>query len=135
MAIRTKKILLGILVANGDCLMATVLAKQIKQDYSGCHLTWAVSNLCKQVVVNNPFVDAIWEVRLNNKKEAEYESWYRFQDEALKRKRNGDFDEVFFTQIYPINVSNYDGTTRGTIYNSYPHSVTVNATPVLRLYD
>ena len=123
------------LISNGDCLMATVLAKQIKKDYPGCHLTWAVSNLCKQVVENNPFVDTVWEVPLNNKKEAEHESWFRFRDEALRRKRAGEFDETFFTQIYPINVYNYDGTTRGTVYNSYPHPVTVEATPVLRLYD
>lgn len=130
-----KKILLGILMANGDCLMATVLAKQIKKDYPGCHLTWAVSNICRQIVDNNPFVNDIWEVSLTNKKEAEYGGWYKFQEDALKKKDQGEFDEVFFTQIYPINVCNYDGTTRGTIYNSYPHPITVEATPVLRLYD
>lgn len=130
-----KKILLGMLVANGDCLMATVLAKQIKKDYPGCHLTWAISNLCRGVIDGNPDVDAVWEIHLNNKKEAEKEGWYRFETAALQRKERGEFDEVFFTQIYPTNVHRFDGTTRSTIYNAYPHPVTVDARPVLRLRE
>ena len=130
-----KKILLGMLVANGDCLMATVLAKQIKKDYPGCHLTWAISNLCRGVIEGNPDVDAVWEIQLNNKKEAEKEGWYRFETEARQRKESGEFDEIFFTQIYPTNVHQFDGTTRSSIYNAYPHPVTVNARPVLRLRE
>jgi ADP-heptose:LPS heptosyltransferase len=130
-----KKILLGMLVANGDCLMATVLAKQIKKDYPGCHLTWAISNLCRQVIENNPDLDAIWEIQLADKKAGEKEGWFSFQREALQKKETGEFDEIFFTQIYPSNVHNYDGTTRGTIYHAYPHPVTADARPVLRLYD
>jgi ADP-heptose:LPS heptosyltransferase len=130
-----KKILLGMLVANGDCLLATVLARQIKKDYPGCHLTWAISNLCRQVIENNPDVDAIWEISLPDKKAGEKEGWFSFVAEAEKRKAGGEFDEVFFTQIYPSNVHYYDGTTRGTIYNAYPGKITVNATPVLRLKE
>ncbi|HEY6064175.1 MAG TPA: hypothetical protein VIV35_11230 [Chitinophagaceae bacterium] len=130
-----KKILLGMLVANGDCLLATVLARQIKKDYPGCRLTWAISNLCRQVIDNNPDVDAIWEVQLTDKKAGEKEGWFSFQREALQKKEKGEFDEIFFTQVYPSNVHNYDGTTRGTIYNGYPHPVTVDARPVLKLHD
>ena len=123
------------LVANGDCLLATVLAKQIKKDYPGCLLTWAISNLCRQVIENNPDVDAVWEIKLADKKEGEKQGWFSFQQDALQRKTAGEFDEVFFTQIYPFNVHRYDGTTRGTIYNAYPHPVTVDARPVLRLTE
>ncbi len=129
------KILLGMLVANGDCLLATVLAKQIKKDFPGCHLTWAISDLCRQVIENNPDVDAIWEVKLADKKSGEKQAWFSFAEEAEQRKERGEFDEIFLTQIYPSNVHNYDGTTRGTIYNAYPHTVTVDARPVLRLQD
>ncbi len=121
------------LVANGDCLLATVLAKQIKKDFPGCHLTWAISDLCRQVIDLNPDVDATWEVPLPDKKAAEKEGWYAFEKEALKKKAAGEFDEIFFTQVYPSNVHHYDGTTRGTIYNAYPYPVTVDARPVLRL--
>lgn len=128
-----KKILLGMLVANGDCLMATVIARQIKQDYPGSHLTWGISNLCRPVIEENPYVDDIWEIPLKDKKEGEKEGWFRFVEGALKKKQEGIFDEVFFTQVYPSNVFHFDGTTRGTIYNAYPHPVTVDARPVLRL--
>ncbi len=133
MANNPPKILLGMLVANGDCLLATVLARQIKHDYPGCHLTWAISDLCSSVITNNPFVDDVWIVPLINKKAGEQEGWFSFQAAALQRKAAGEFDEVFFTQIYPTNVHGFDGTTRGTIYASYPHPVTVDARPVLRL--
>jgi hypothetical protein len=74
-------------------------------------------------------------VQLTDRKAAVNEAWFSFTKEALKKKEAGEFDEIFFTQVYPSNVHNYDGTTRGSIYNSYPHPVTVDARPVLRLYD
>ena len=37
------KVSLVQLDANGDCLYATTIARQIKQDYPGCHLTWWIS--------------------------------------------------------------------------------------------
>ena len=128
-----RKILLGILVANGDCLMATVIARQIKADYPGCHLTWAISNLCRQVIEGNPDVDAVWEIPLQHKKEAEKEGWYRFEKAARLKLAAGEFDAFFPVQVYPSNVHHFDGTTRGTIYRAYPHPITVEARPVLRL--
>lgn len=123
------------LVANGDCLLATVLARQIKKDYPGCHLTWAISDKCRQVIEGNPDVDAIWEIPLADKKAGETDAWFSFVSQAEERKRRGEFEEIFLTQVYPSNVHNYDGTTRGTIYNAYPHPVTVDARPVLRLNE
>jgi hypothetical protein len=127
------RILLGILVANGDCLLATVLARQIKTDFPGCHLTWAISDICQQVIENNPDVDATWIISLQDKKEGEKHGWTTFALEAEWRKQAGEFDHVFLVQVYPDNVHNYDGTTRGTIYNSYPYPITVDTRPVLRL--
>ncbi len=128
-------ILLGMLVANGDCLMATVLAKQIKKDYPGCHLTWAISDKCRPMIEHNPDVDAIWEIPLRDKKAGENQAWYDFVKQAEERRTRGDFDELFFTQVYPSNVHRFDGTTRGTIYNAYPRPVTVDPRPVLRLTE
>ncbi|MCX8021023.1 MAG: hypothetical protein N2747_11080, partial [Chitinophagaceae bacterium] len=129
------RILLGILVSNGDCLLATVVAKQIKKDYPGCHLTWAISQLCRPVIENNPCVDEIWEVIVSSKQSALKEDWHNFKKEAFKRKKNGIYDEIFFLQIYPDNVHFFDGTTRGTIYGGYPRKITVSAKPVVRLTD
>jgi hypothetical protein len=126
-----KRILLGMLISNGDCLMATVLAKQIKTDFPGSHLTWAISDLCRNIILNNPFVDEVWEIKLKSREDGLKEGWQQFRQAATERKNKGDFDEMFFTQIYPDNVHHFDGTTRGTIYGAYPFPVTVEPRPVL----
>ena len=46
-----KNILLVQLFSNGDCLYATTIARQIKQDYPGCKLTWAIASFCKDIIV------------------------------------------------------------------------------------
>jgi hypothetical protein len=130
-----KRFLLGILVSNGDCILATVLAKQIKANYPNCHLTWAISNICSAVIQNNPFVDSIWVVKLSSKKAGLSEEWKDFKKSAHEKMKAGEFDEIFLVQIYPDNVHHYDGTTRGTIYNAFPMPVTENARPILKLTD
>ena len=60
-------ILLVHLHSNGDCLYATAVARQIKHDYPGCTLTWAVASFSKSVVEHNPFVDTIREIPGVNK--------------------------------------------------------------------
>ena len=42
-----KKIILVQLYSNGDCLYATAVARQIKQDFPGSHLTWAIAHFVK----------------------------------------------------------------------------------------
>jgi ADP-heptose:LPS heptosyltransferase len=49
------------LISNGDCLYATTVARQIKNDYPNCHLTWAVSSMCRKTLDLNPYIDEIWE--------------------------------------------------------------------------
>ncbi len=43
------------------------IARQIKQDYPGCHLTWAIASFCKAILNNNPYVDTVWEIPGVNK--------------------------------------------------------------------
>ena len=129
-----QKILLGQLGRNGDCLYATAIARQIKQDYPGCHLTWAISSLCKSIIENHPYVDAIWEIPLSNNKYMK-ETWQRFEQEARQKKETGEYDEVFLTQTHPGNFQNYDGTVRSSLFRGYPHPITVPVTPILRLSE
>ena len=81
-----KKILLGQLLANGDCLYATAIARQIKVDYPGCHLTWAISSLCASILDGNPHVDKVWVVPINNRAEIK-NAWTQFEKEALDPDR------------------------------------------------
>lgn len=52
-----KRILLGQLGSYGDCLYATTVARQIKQDFPGSTLTWAVGSMYADVLDQNPHDD------------------------------------------------------------------------------
>jgi hypothetical protein len=84
------------------------------------------------MIEGNPDVDEIWEIPLKSMGEV-VNVWNRFEQEALERKRHGEFDDVYFTQIAPGNLPNYDGTIRTSIFRGYPKRITVPVTPVLRL--
>ncbi len=130
---KPKKLLLAQLNSNGDCLYATVIAKQIKEiDYPGAHLTWAVNSKCLQSVLLNPYVDKIWEVPTKASLTS-YDEWEVFVAEAEKRKMAGEFDEIFFTQIIGKTTLNFDGGIRSTTYLHYPHKITVSQQPIIRL--
>ena len=131
-AVSRKKILLGHLGSFGDCLYATTIARQIKFDFPGCHLTWAIGSMYRSIIYLNPYVDDVWEIPAAGVGEIIIE-WQKFEREAVERKTRGDFDEVFLTQIVPGNLRNYDGTIRSSTFRNYPGNITVPITPVLRL--
>jgi len=129
---RQKRILLGQLNSNGDCLYATAVARQIKADYPGCHLTWAVGSMCRAILDGNPYVDEVWEIPLTSPNEI-HEVWPAFEQAARARLAAGEFDEMFLTQISPGNLHLYDGTIRSSIFRGYGKPITVPIAPVLRL--
>ena len=118
----------------GDCLYATAVARQIKADFPGCHLTWAVSSWCRQVIEGNPFVDDIWEIEFQSVREIK-DVWPGFAREARARLRRGEFDRIYLTQIPPDNYSRFDGTSRASIFRGYDRPITVPVTPVIVLRD
>ena len=126
------RILLGHLAAFGDCLYASALTRQIKEDFPGCHLTWAIATPYRSIVEGNPFVDAIWEVPMP-RAQAVANGWRAFLAEAKRRHAAGEFDIAYFTQVPPDNLQNFDGTVRASIFHGYPRPVTVPVTPILRL--
>ena len=128
------RILLGQLGSYGDCLYATAVARQIKQDYPGCHLTWGIGSIYANILINNPHVDSVWEYPLKHRDE-QVTKWEEFKAEALRRKAAGEFDEVFFTQVFPGGFAHHDGNLRSGIYMGYPNPITVPKTPVVVLTD
>lgn len=132
MAELRKRVLLGHLGARGDCLYATAVARQIKSDYPGCHLTWAIGSMSRAILDGNPHVDEVWEVPMAGHEEMAG-AWETFHRKALQRRKAGDFDEIFFTQIFPGNFKNFDGTVRASIFRGYSKPITVPVTPVVRL--
>lgn len=132
MAQDKKRILLGQLAARGDCLYATTVAKQIKHDFPGCHLTWAIGSMCKSILDNNPYVDEVWEVPVANHAAVDT-AWGLFMQQVEQRKQARWYDEVFLTQISPGNFQNFDGTVRSSLFRGYPHPITVPIAPVIEL--
>jgi hypothetical protein len=126
------RVLLGQLGARGDCLYATAVARQIKKDYPGCHLTWGVGSMCRSILDLNPHVDSVWEIPMASHSEMA-DAWKLFYRQALERRAAGEFDRMFFTQIHPDGYENYDGTVRASIFRGYPRRITVPIAPVLRL--
>jgi hypothetical protein len=127
-----RRVLLGQLAANGDCVYATTIARQIKTDFPGCHLTWAIASIYRQVIEHNPHVDEIWEIPCSNRSEVS-SAWFGFERQARERQARGEFTDLFLTQIHPNNWHNFDGTVRASIFRGYPHPITVPVTPVIRL--
>ena len=132
MANTRQRILLAHHASRGDCLYATAVARQIKTDFPGCHLTWAIGSMCRPILDGNPYVDEIWEVPVANYRDIGA-AWKKFYPEALQRKQRGEFSAAFFTQIYPSNFRNFDGTVRASIFRGYPNPITVPVAPVIRL--
>lgn len=131
---RRRRVLLGQLGASGDCVYATTVARQIKADDPSCHLTWAIGPASRQVIDHNPDVDAVWTVDYARRDQMS-SAWARFEGEAREKRRRGEFDDVYFTQIYPSNFKNFDGTVRASIFRGYPRPITVPVTPVIRVTD
>jgi ADP-heptose:LPS heptosyltransferase len=128
------RILLGQLASFGDCLLATPIARQIKADYPGCTLTWAIGSMYRSAIDENPFVDAVWEVPLVRRDDMD-DVWRRFAVEAKQRLAKGEFDRIFLTQVNPDNYQNFDGTVRASLLRGYPHPITVPIMPVLKLRE
>lgn len=127
-------ILLIQLFSNGDCLFATTVARQIKNDFPGCKLTWAISAKCKSIILNNPYVDEIEEVNISHQSE-NLIFFEQFVRESFERKRRGIYSQVFVSQVLGDNFSKYDGIVCSSIYRCYGRKITVDTTPILRLTD
>lgn len=129
-----KRFLIAQLARYGDCLHATTIAKQIKKDYPDSHLTWAVASRFKSILELNPYVDEIWEINTINDDYLDI-SWYRLEKEAEARKKNGEFDEIFYVQIHPEHWANFNGTIRHSTLAGYKKPITVSVEPVVVLSE
>lgn len=127
------KILLVQLGANGDCLFVTTIAKQIKEiDYPGCHLTWMIGYRYKHVIENNPFIDKIIEVPIFTLTDT-----YAFRDripELIKEEKK-KYEHVFVTDYTTENYQNWYGTTRSSLFRSYPHKLKIRPEPLIFLNE
>jgi ADP-heptose:LPS heptosyltransferase len=129
-----ERILLGQLGANGDCLYATILARQLRADHPEAHIVWAISSQCAPLLTNNPHIDEVWEIPLAAWDQHEL-MWRVFEREAMSRYVHREFDSVLLSQIWPSNFQNFDGTVRPSILRSYGRPITVPIENVIVLAD
>jgi hypothetical protein len=127
------RILLGQLGANGDCLYATILARQLRQDYPSATITWAISDRSASLLTNNPHVDEVWKIPVEATNMQQI--WSVFEREAVRLWMRREFDQIVLSQIWPNNFHNYDGTVRPSILRSYGRPITVPIENVIRLAD
>jgi ADP-heptose:LPS heptosyltransferase len=133
---KVRSILIGQLNNNGDCVLATSVARQIKNDFPGCKLTWAIGSNCSDILNLNPYVDEVWPIPLANfKKETVESAWTAFVGEAHTRKREGIYDDIYLTQYSYGHYKNFRGITRASIFAGYPGNVVGEIKPILRLTD
>ncbi|MFM9910180.1 MAG: glycosyltransferase family 9 protein, partial [Chitinophagaceae bacterium] len=128
-----QKIFLVQLFSNGDCLYATAVARQIKNDYPSSHLTWAIAGFCKNIIFNNPYVDEVKEV--NDVPKSDVFAFRAFLKKIKREQREGIWDKVIITHNDDRNLALYDGTIRGMILRAYPGKMTVPLQPVLFLTE
>jgi hypothetical protein len=125
------KILLVQLYSNGDCLYATAVARQIKQDYPNAHLTWAIADFCRGIIDNNPYVDDILIVDSVAKNDVV--AYRAFRNRVYEEKRKGHWNEVVITNLLYDRQANYDGCIRSAIFRGYKLVISVPVQPVLQL--
>jgi hypothetical protein len=129
------RILLVQLAGSGDCLLATTIARQIKEvDYPACHLTWLIGSAHRAVIWNNPYVDSVIEVPIDSWAEIQPQREL-IQEHVDKLAKTDQFDRVFITDYTADNAQKWFGTTRSSLFRSYPHKLSVNVAPVIVLTD
>ena len=128
-----KKILIVHLYANGDCLYATAVARQIKKDFPNSHLTWAILPAFAPILKGNPYVDEILMVEGVPKNDTL--AFKRYRKVVQQQKSEGKWDELFITANIDDNQALYDGTVRGMILRAYPGKIDVPLQPVLVLSE
>src|SRR6476469_1800090 len=95
-----ERILLGQLGANGDCLYATILARQLRNDHPNAHITWAISSQCAGLLTNNPDIDEVWQIPIAGWERHEI-MWRVFEREAMRSYVERSYDHMLLSQIWP----------------------------------
>lgn len=130
-----KKYLILHLNSNGDLLYATAIARQLKEkDDPGCHITWAVATAFKNILLNNPYIDQLWEIGAENYLDIKNRAFRAVEAEVAVRMAKGEWDRVICPQLLYENMWRYDGTIRRAVLRAYSGKIN-DITPVVRLFE
>jgi len=117
------KIALVQLCSFGDCLYATLVARQIKRDYPDSHLTWVVGDKYASILEGNPMIDAIQKIKISGVGDALSGGWQQACVWVHLGLECGNLDKAYYTQIIPKNIEFYDGLIRSTTYRGYGNKI------------
>jgi ADP-heptose:LPS heptosyltransferase len=112
-----EKILLIQLFSNGDCLYVTAIVRYIKQKNPSSYITWVVSTKCKNMLINNPDIDEIEEVTIQDTSKNE-EVFNRVLKDAHQKMKSGLYSEVIVPQLLGSNMKYYDGIVCSSLFRS-----------------
>jgi len=116
-------------------LFVTTIAKQIKEvDFPGCHLTWLIGSRYKQVILNNCFIDEILELPIFSREDI-IKQRNAVKGYIYSNKMNDTYDNIFITDFTPENYINWYGTTRSSLFRSYPFKLKVHPEPIVYLTE
>jgi len=127
-----KRFLIGHLGMYGDILYALAIARQLKHDYPGCHITWGIASMFRDILDNNPYIDSVWEYDAKTRAEVT-DKWFEFAALAEQMKQDGKYDEIFLSQVFPGYPDRLHDTIRQSIFRAYPGRITVPIRPVVIL--
>src|SRR5437870_12423549 len=100
------------LASYGDCLFATLVARQIKRDHPGCHLTWVIGDKCASILDGNPHVDAVHKIVKSSRAEALASGFENATASVADQVRMGSVAKADVTQKSQDNIRYYDVLTR-----------------------
>lgn len=125
------RILLIQIGSNGDCLFITTIARQIKElDFPNSHLTWMIGSLYAPVLLNNPYIDEVIQLPVKDSADVVKE-----RNSVDITRFKSKYDHVFVTDYTPINIKNWYGTTRSSLFRNYPFQIKIPVEPQLFLSE
>ena len=117
--------------AFGDCLFATIVAKQLKASDSTCEITWGISKRYASVLTNNPHVDKIVKFEFDPKT-ASLEDFKNHEKEVENIKNSGEY-EIIHLQLLNKHIDKLHTTLRYSVLKIFEKPITVSKNAVLNL--
>ncbi len=116
----------------GDCLYATIIAKQIKHDDPNSHITWGISTRHKSILLGNPHVDEVMDLGIDpaTMTQEDLDAMYTKIREIAS---SNEFDEVIHLQIHDKHLLAFCTTLRQTVFKVCGRPITVDVRPVVNL--
>ncbi len=117
----------------GDCLYATTVARQIKHDEPGSHVTWAIASKYKSVLLENPDVDTILTLDIDPR-HATAEEFTRMEERIDRIAASGEYDQVYHLQVLSRrHLPRFCTTLRRTVFQIFGRPISVDISPVVHL--